>query len=345
MTRTDTATPPAVMQLRELALSAACAASVRAAARLGVADALGDRPAAVDELARAVGAERNALHRLLRSLTCFGVFAEESPDHYVHTDISRLLREDAPHSIKYILLWVTEPWTWELWPYLEDAVRTGKSVFQDLHGKGVHFYEYLHEQWPKSAEVFDKAMTQASRLSTLAIANVLDLGGAGRVADIAGGQGYLLATLLERNEKLTGVLLDLPAVVANADMRLRDGGPLAARARLVAGDCRREIPVQVDVYVFKNILEWDDESTVLSLRNAAKAGGADARVVIIQNLVDCTPEVRCATGMDLLMLLNVGGKRHTRDGLLALVEKAGLRVDKVSTVNSILQMVEATIAA
>ncbi|MFF0149027.1 C-methyltransferase [Amycolatopsis sulphurea] len=338
---TGTVLPAAVMRVRELALSAACAASVRAAAKLGLADVLDDQPATVDELAKAVHADPGALRRLMRSLTCFEVFAEPEPDKFVHTDASRLLREDAPRSLKHILLWGTEPWTWELWPHLDQAVRTGKNVFDDLHGKD--FFEYLHEQWPESAEVFDKAMTQSSKLSALAIADRLDLTGAERLADIAGGQGNVLATLLSRNEKLNGVLFDLPAVVAGADERLRVGGALADRAELVAGDCRREIPVQADVYLFKNILEWDDESTVLALRNAVAAGRPGARVVIIENLVDGTPEMKFATAMDLLLLLNVGGKKHTKDGLLGLIGQAGLQVDRVSAVNSYLHMVETTI--
>ncbi|MGV9898732.1 methyltransferase, partial [Streptomyces tendae] len=46
MTTAQTAPPPP-MRLRELVFGAACAAALRAAARLGVADALGDTPMAV----------------------------------------------------------------------------------------------------------------------------------------------------------------------------------------------------------------------------------------------------------------------------------------------------------
>jgi C-methyltransferase len=46
MTTTRSAPPPP-MRLRELAFGAACAAALRACARLGVADALGDGPMTV----------------------------------------------------------------------------------------------------------------------------------------------------------------------------------------------------------------------------------------------------------------------------------------------------------
>lgn len=341
MTSASVAVPPAVSKLRELALSAAIAAAVRAAAKLGLADALGDEPSTVDELALAVKAEPDPLGRLLRALSCQGIFAETPDGRYTHTDESRLLREDAPRSLRYTSLWATEPWTWELWPRLDEAIRSGKNVFQDVHGK--EFFEYLHTEAPESAAVFDKAMTQASRLSARTIAEVLDLTGVTTVADIAGGQGHVLITLLERYPELRGVLLELPAVVTNADPRLREDGALGSRARLVVGDCRQEVPVEADVYILKNILEWDDDSTVATLRNVATAAPTGARVVVIENLVDGSPEGKFTTAMDLLLLLNVGGKKHTREGLLALIEKAGLWVEQVHPLNSYLHMIESTV--
>lgn len=343
MTNPTTAIPPAVMRLRELAHSAACAASVRAATLLGIPDALGEEPLDVDRLAEAIHADPDALRRLLRSLATYGIFSEDGDDRYGHTDVSRLLREDAPRSIKYNVLWATEPWTWELWPHLDQAVRTGKGVFEELHGE--RFFDYIHAEAPESAEVFDRAMTQSSALSTRAIADELDLAGVDSIVDIAGGRGLVLATLLERHPRLTGTLLDLPEVVAEADARLRPGGSLAARARLVGGDCLREIPVQADVYILKNILEWDDASTVLALRNVIAAGRPGARVVVIENLVDGSPELKFTTAMDLLLLLNVGGKKHTAKGLGDLIGQSGLELTTVRPINAYLHMFEAAIPA
>jgi len=50
-----------------------------AAARLGVADALGDGGSSVDELAAACQADPASLHRLLRALASFGVVSESAP--------------------------------------------------------------------------------------------------------------------------------------------------------------------------------------------------------------------------------------------------------------------------
>src|SRR3954471_11782180 len=112
MTTTHSTSPHASMKMRELVFGAACAAAVRAAARLGVADALGETPMTVEDLAGGVKSQPQTLRRLLRALSCQGVFAERPDGTFAHTEMSRLLREDDPHSLRYIALWCTEPWTW-----------------------------------------------------------------------------------------------------------------------------------------------------------------------------------------------------------------------------------------
>ncbi|MFF4425101.1 methyltransferase [Streptomyces sp. NPDC001549] len=334
-------TPQPAMRLRELVFGAACAAAVRAAARLAVADALGESPATAAELAVAVDSEPLPLQRLLRALSCYGIFAETEDGKFVHTEMSRLLREDDPHSLRYIALWCTEPWTWQAWPRLDDAVRSGGSVFHELYGKG--FFDYLHQDAHESAHVFNRAMTTSSMQSALDVAELLDLTGISVVADIGGGQGHVLASLLEKHAAVRGVLLDLPGVVAKADPRLREDGPLAARADIVPGDCREAIPVDADMYIIKNILEWDDDSTRRTLRNVVEAARPGARVVIIENLVDDTPSMKFTTAMDLLLLLNVGGAKHTKASLCARMEDAGLVIGEIRPVNAYLHAFECTV--
>ncbi|WP_371477652.1 methyltransferase [Kitasatospora sp. NBC_00315] len=343
MTTAPITDPQAAMRLRELVFGAACAAAVRAAARLGVADALGEEPATVDDLASALDTEPKPLRRLLRALSCYGIFAETDGDRFTHTEMSRLLREDAPNSLRYISLWCTEPWTWEAWPRLDEAVRSGKNVFPDVFGK--EFFDYLHSDAGDSAKVFDKAMTTSSRQSAADLAEYLDLTGVSSVVDIGGGQGHVLASLLEKHPDLHGTLLDLPKVVAGADPRLREGGALADRARLVPGDCRNAIPVRADLYIIKNILEWDDDSTRRTLANVVAAAAPGARVVVVENLVDDSPSMRFTTAMDLLLLLNVGGAKHSKTSMLSLMSAAGLKVGEVRPVNPYLHAFESTVPA
>ncbi|MFG2264725.1 methyltransferase [Streptomyces sp. NPDC048720] len=342
MTSAETAPPPP-MRLRELVFGAACAAAVRAAARLGVADALDDTPMTAEDLAAAVKTEPKPLRRLLRALSCYDVFEERQDGTFAHTGMSRLLREDDPNSLRAIALWCTEPWTWDAWPRLDEAVRTGDNVVEGLYGK--EFFTYLNEDAPESADVFNRAMTRSSEQSAREVAALLDLSGAKSVADIGGGQGHVVACLLDKYPSMRGSLLDLPRVVENALPRLRGGGDLADRARIVPGDVRDAIPVQADVYIIKNILEWDDESTSRTLRNVVEAGGPGTRVVVIENLVDDTPSMRFSTAMDLLLLLNVGGAKHTTDSMVGRLTAAGLKVGDIRPVNPYLHAFDCHVPA
>ncbi|MEK0099994.1 methyltransferase, partial [Streptomyces sp. A475] len=125
----------------------------------------------------------------------------------------------------------------------------------------------------------------------------------------------------------------------------RDGGALSSRVRIVAGDCREDIPVQADVYIIKNILEWDDDSTRRALANVLKAARPGARVIVIENLVDDTPSMKFTTSMDLLLLLNVGGAKHTRLSMVERLTDAGLVLGEVRPVNAYLHAFECTVPA
>ena len=81
-------------------------------------------------------------------------------------------------------------------------MRTGQTVFPGLFGK--EFFDYLHDDAGESAEVFNKAMTHSSRQSAADLAGFLDLEGVASVVDIGGGQGHVIADLLEKHPGVRG---------------------------------------------------------------------------------------------------------------------------------------------
>ncbi|SEB30816.1 16S rRNA G1207 methylase RsmC [Streptomyces misionensis] len=334
----------AEIRIREMALSVAVASALQVAVRLGVADALDADEADAGELARAVGADADTLARLLRALAAHGVFEETGvgAGRFRHTGLSRLLRSDAAGGMADMVLWAGAAWTWDAWPRLEQAVRTGDAVVPDLHGKD--FFRYLKEDAPADAQVFNRAMTQASALTSQAVAETLDLTGVTRIADIGGGHGHLLRTVLERHPHVDGELFDLPSVVAGADRELTTGA-LSGRAGVTPGDCLEAVPVKADLYLIKQILKWDDERSVRVLRNIAEHAAPGARIVVIQNLVDRSPEPRVTTAMDLFLLLNVGGREHFQRDFEGIFRAAGLEFTGVTQARSALYLIEARVPA
>src|SRR5687767_4972222 len=71
---------------------------LHAVADLGIADVLNETPQSGRDLAAAVGADPEALSRVLRLLAAYGVFVSERGK-FRHSPMSELLRKDHPHSM------------------------------------------------------------------------------------------------------------------------------------------------------------------------------------------------------------------------------------------------------
>lgn len=334
---------PAPLRLHALAYSLGVSAAVTAAARLGLADALGERPLPVAELATAVGADTEALGQLLRALACHGVFREETDGVYAHTELSRLLRSGAPGGRRAMALLAGAPFAWRIWSRLDDAVRTGRGVFPEEYGTTL--FTHLHEAEPELGALFDQAMARSGETTAVSVADTVDLTGTGVLADIGGGRGTLLRLLLERHPDMHGVLFDLEQVVAGADAALRPGGALAGRCTLTAGDCHAGIPVKADTYLLKGVVHmWNDDTALAVLRTLARGAPPGARVVLAEQVLDMTATPEIATVMNLLMLVSQGGRERTGREFRDLFERAGLEFRGITPTGSVVHLVEGTVA-
>jgi hypothetical protein len=85
-------------ELVQMAMSYSRGYTLSAAARLGIADALGDEVRSVDRLAETCQADVDALYRLLRALASIGITEETTPKHFRLTPFGRPLRRDVAQS-------------------------------------------------------------------------------------------------------------------------------------------------------------------------------------------------------------------------------------------------------
>src|SRR2546429_3683231 len=102
--------PPAA-RLYEVCTNLACSAALRAAVLLGIPEALGETPTPAEELAKRLGVDAGTLEQLLRALSCHDVFEEVGDGRFTHSDLSLLLCEGGPGSMRFLVLWATAPWT------------------------------------------------------------------------------------------------------------------------------------------------------------------------------------------------------------------------------------------
>jgi O-methyltransferase domain len=216
------------------------------------------------------------------------------------------------------------------------SVRTGENAFR--HGQGVSVFEW-YQQNPRRAEIFDGAMTDFSRQETEAMLSAYDFRGLQHLVDVGGCRGELLQRVLHANGHLRGTLYDQPQVVATAELTLE----LAKRLVVQGGDFFREVPVGADAYLLKHIIhDWGDDAcrTILGHIRAAMAPGG--RVLIVEQVIPPGNTPFPGKLLDLNMLvMTEGGRERTAEDYAALLDSAGLQLNRIVPTASPVSVVEA----
>jgi hypothetical protein len=283
------------------------------AADLKVADALAAGPRSVDDMAAELGADPDVLHRLLRALASDGVFAEDEPRVFRNTEASDVLRrgdgwDDFAHLFGGI------------WYRTVGNLDAGSAepVFARMFG--TDFWSWLAAN-PDERATFDRAMVQGWERRVERLAG-LEWRGDEVVVDVGGGNGSLLVELVQRRPGLRGIVFDLPETN-------RDETALGDRVEFVAGDFFDRLPAG-DVYVLSTILhDWDDDRAGRILRTIRTSAPANARLLVIDAVIQPGNEPQGAKWLDLLMLALLGGRERDEAQWRALLGGAGFEPVRV----------------
>ncbi|MEE6176260.1 methyltransferase [Mycobacterium sp. 050134] len=312
--------------LQEMILAAWVSQGITAIADLGVADALAAGPLPIDELAGRVGADADALSRLLRALISKGLFAHRDDGRYELNAMAALLRTDGPVSMAPMARFIGARQHREHWSMLTEAIRTGRSVVPALRGKS--FFDYLADD-PEFGQIFNDAMTGLSGVAIGPVIDAYDFTPYRTIVDVAGGHGRLLAAILGAAPDAQGVLYDLPEVIAGATPLLSEAG-VAERVRLAEGSFFDHVPPGADAYVLKHIVhDWGDDEAVQILRNVRSAAPPGAALLLIEAIVEDGDAGPAAKWTDLEMLVINDGRERTESEYRTLFERAGFAMSGV----------------
>jgi len=334
--------PPATALLR-LATGYQASQALFVAARLGLADRLADGPRSVDDLAAATGAHAPSLRRLLRALAAFGVFREVEDGRFALAPLGEHLRSGAPGRMRALVLMYGDQDFWRTWGELEHCVRTGESAAKHLFGVDDHMARYAAD--PRLGPVFNAGMTALTTSTASAVVAACDLSRVGRVVDVGGGQGRLIAALLGANARLRATLFDLPSVVEGAAHLLDDAG-VADRCEVVGGDMFAAVPADGDVYVLSRVIhDWDDARATAILGNCRRAMNDGARLVLVERVLpdrtEFAPSVQPLVLSDLNMLVRTGGRERTAAEFRSLLATAELRLERIIPTDGLVSLIEA----
>jgi O-methyltransferase domain/Dimerisation domain len=300
---------------------------IHAAVELRIPDLLACGPKTVDEVAAATAAHTESLYRLLRLLTGAGIFTEVASRQFALTQLGEGLRSDVPGSLAALARLALGKSLWEPWGELVESLRTGRSAFAQVHGMGL--FDYL-ERHPDEGRLFDAAMTEGTARDGIAVAQSYDFSGTTTVVDVGGGQGLLLASLLQANPHLKGILFDLPEVAAHSRAMLEKWG-VAKRCASLGGSFFDRVPEGADVYILRHIIhDWGDVKARRILRNCCDAATPASKILVVERIV--STDYRAGLPLlanDMEMMVTAGGKERTETEFRELFTEAGLHFVRV----------------
>lgn len=159
---------------------------------------------------------------------------------------------------------------------LSHTIQTGENAFK--YTNGLNLFEYL-QQNQNDAEIFNNAMAAMTSSQVSSISTLYNFSQFDTIADIGGGQGSFLSSILKNNPNLHGILFDLPYAIESAKRQILNidsndniDSSIYSRCKLVAGDFFKSITSDADGYILKNvILNWDDKSAATILKNCLQA--------------------------------------------------------------------------
>jgi len=265
---------------------------------------------------------------------------------YALTPLGAIFRDNMQGGIHDVTLMSGQE-MYRAWGALEEAVRTGGAAFDAAHGSGLWDF---YARSPEAAATFDKSMSDLTTIHTApgSAAARFDFsygGSCKTVCDIGGGQGGLLAKVLQRFPDMEGILFDQEAVMTT----VRAGGLLTEEGLFNPDDCAASrvtlmpgsffddgaIPRGCDVYTMKHIIhDWDDKQSVEILRNTAAAMHPGSRLLLLEVVV---PEDNSynplktdfSSYFDLHMLVAVGGAERRPSEFKRILTRAGLELVEV----------------
>jgi 2-hydroxy-4-(methylsulfanyl)butanoate S-methyltransferase len=181
---------------------------------------LADRPKALDALARDTGVAAARLRALLTACVALGLLTHDGQRY-----------ANAPASASYLVR--TSP------AYFGDYFRfqVSRQIYPTLlhldaalRGERVDFYSQLRD--PDEARAFTRAQHSGSLGPAHVVAKLVDLTGARRLLDVAGGSGAFSIVLCARTPGLRSTILDFPSVAAvGREMVTASSSSRATRAR------------------------------------------------------------------------------------------------------------------
>lgn len=310
--------------------------AVYLAARLKIADVVGDGAASLADIAARTGTLAGPLRRLMRALTAHGFFVERDDGRFAQTPLSEVLRTGRPGSMRGLAEAELGHDHYEAWGQVETCLRQEGTAFERIYGMQIWRYYAEH---PETEALFAEAMSNFTTIAHGGILGSYEFKPFKTAVDVGGGNGAFTRAVLERNPDARGILFDLPTVIAEVK---KNGAGSNARIQPVDGDFFKSVPAGGDLYLLKFILhDWDDDSATRILGNVRKVIAPDGRLAVVEIVLPKGNEPHVGPLIDLNMMVMTGGVERTEEEYRRLLASSGFQLDRVVGTKSPFSVIEA----
>lgn len=298
--------------------------AVRVFATLDIADVIESGTSDVAVIARQVGADADALSRVLRHLVAVGLLRSSGQGRVELTSIGALLVKGHPSLFSEIFQMNSIDRRFDATiDELLHSTMTGEPAYAKANGESL--WNQLGAD-PQLARTFDIAMEQHIGTIGLDLAHTYDWSAISDVVDLGGGTGALLSHLLREHPHLRGTLVEY-ADAATRARELLANSVLGSRLIISEGSFFDPLPAGASVYILSWILhDWPDKESIQILKRCREAVGTNGRVFIVERPLD-PKNLRTSTEDDLRVMVFVGGRERSLAEYSDLLAAAGLEIE------------------
>lgn len=284
-------------------------------------------PSSVQSLSNSLLIPEETLLKLLGALQEMGYVEKLESGSWQSTTKGSFLHSKHPFSLKSAaMIWQEEHL--KSWQYASYSLKTKRSTFQFLYGKG--WFEWLKDH-PEKNTLYHHALTIYARKDYQKLSSLIDFKKHRSLLDIGGSSGTLLIDILDKNTHLHGMLIDLPNVLDLVRIPMH----LNERMQLIPINFFEDWPlIETESAILSRVLhDWPNSEAVKILKKvySVLTNNPDSRIYIVENILNHNSGR--GSLLNLNMLIMTEGVERSLEDFNHLLEQAGFILETTYSLN------------
>ena len=157
------------------------------------------------------------------------------------------------------------------------------------------------------------------------------------IADIGGGRGHFIKAILAAYPKMTGVLFDLPQVIAKLDSQPDP------RLKVVAGDFFKDEMPSCDAWLMMSVIhDWSDDESIAILRNLRRYAKPATKLLLAEGPLPEADGPSPNLFMDIMMMAYATGRERKVSEYKELLTASGWKLERVVPTQGAAAILEST---